>query len=58
MPWFILIGRMRTMKMWKNAVDKTWSEYPQREIRKIINRMPKIMAAIKEKKEGALNIEF
>ena len=39
-------NRVRTMRMWKNALDKTWKEYPLEEIRKVIDRQPMIMQAI------------
>ena len=45
-------GCRRTMKMWKNALDYTWDNYPTKEFQKLFNRMPKIMEKIIQNKGG------
>ena len=40
------IGHRRTMKMWKNAIEHVWNNRPIQEVRKLIDRQPKIMQAI------------
>ena len=38
--------KRRTMSMWRNAVEHTWDTRPMSEIRKLIDRQPKVMQAI------------
>ena len=46
------IGHRRSMKMWKNAIDEVWNKRPISEVRKLIDRQPKIMQAIIEAEGG------
>ena len=39
-------GKPRTMMMWRNAIEHTWDTRPIKEIRKLIDRQPKIQKAI------------
>ena len=41
-------NKRRTMMMWKDALDETWRNRPIEATRKIIDRQPKIMQAIRE----------
>ena len=38
--------KRRTMLMWRNAIEHTWETRPINEIRKLIDRQPKIQQAI------------
>ena len=38
--------------MWKNAIDYVWQNRSIEEVRKLIDRQPKVMAAIIEAKGG------
>mgnify|MGYP001156942967 CR=1 FL=1 len=38
--------KRRTMLMWRNAVEHTWETRPINEIRKLIDRQPKIQQAL------------
>ena len=40
------IGHRRTMKMWKNVIEHLWNKPPIQEVRKLIDRQPKMMQAI------------
>ena len=44
------IKHRRTMMMWKNAIDYVWQNRSSEEVRKLIDRQPKVMAAIIEAK--------
>ena len=44
------IKHRRTMMMWKNAIDYVWQNRSIEEVRKLIDRQPKVMAAIIEAK--------
>ena len=46
------IRHRRTMKMWKNAVEDVWNNRPIQEVRKLIDRQPKVMQAIIDAKGG------
>ena len=46
------IKHRRTMMMWKNAIDYVWQNRSIEEVRKLIDRQPKVMAAIIEAKGG------
>lgn len=39
-------NKRRTMHMWRNAIEHTWETRPMSEIRKLIDRQPKVMQAI------------
>ena len=40
------------MHMWKNALEHVWNTRPIEPTQKLIDRMPKVMKAIIEAKEG------
>ena len=44
--------RTRTMRMWKFSLDRTINDHDIKETRKLIDRMPKVMEAIKEVQGG------
>ena len=46
------IRHRRTMKMWKNSVENVWNNRPIQEVRKLIDRQPKIMQAIIDAEGG------
>ena len=41
--------------MWRNAVEHTWDTRPMNEIRKLIDRQPKIQQAIIDAEGGRVN---
>ena len=47
--------KRRTMLMWRNAVEHTWETRPINEIRKLIDRQPKIQQAIIDAEGGRVN---
>ena len=47
--------KRRTMLMWRNAVEHTWKTRPLNEIRKLIERQPKIQEAIIAAEGGRVN---
>ena len=46
------INHRRTMTMWKNAIDHVWENRSIKEVRKLIDRQPKVMQAIIEVQGG------
>ena len=46
------INHRRTMMMWKNAVTDTLNNLPIEEVRKLIDRQPKVMRAIIQAEGG------
>ena len=47
--------KRRTMLMWRNAVEHTWDTRSMNEIRKLIDRQPKIQQAIIDAEGGRVN---
>ena len=46
------INHRRTMKMWKISVERVWKNRPIEEVRKLIDRQPKVMQAIIDAEGG------
>ena len=47
--------KRRTILMWRNAVEHTWDTRSMNEIRKLIDRQPKIQQAIIDAEGGRVN---